>query len=76
MLKQGIKTINASSSSDLMQGHFYVPFAGHLLSLMLISKTLETSLDLTLLFKTSIDARVEGFVSNVDYLENRCRNFI
>ena len=28
----------------------------------------ETSLDLTPLFKTSVDARVEGLVSNVGYL--------
>ena len=34
------------------------------------------SLDLTPSFKTSVDARVEGLVSNVGYLENRCRNFI
>ena len=39
-------------------------------------KTMETSLDLTVLFKTSIDAWVEGLVSNVDYLENWRRNFI
>ena len=39
-------------------------------------KTLETSSDLTPLFKTSVGARVEGLVSNVDYLENRRRDFI
>ena len=39
-------------------------------------KTMETSLDLTVLFKTSTDARVEGLVSNVDYLENWRPNFI
>ena len=39
-------------------------------------KTMETSLDLTVLFKTSTDAWVEGLVSNVDYLENWRRNFI
>ena len=37
---------------------------------------METSLSLTPLLKTSVDARVEGLVSNVDYMENRCRNFI
>ena len=37
---------------------------------------METSFDLTVLFKASIDAWVEGLVSNVDYLENWRRNFI
>ena len=49
------------------------------LSLMLMSKskkTLETSLDLTPSFKASSDTRVEGLVSNVDYLENQHCNFI
>ena len=32
-------------------------------------------LDLLPSFKTSVDARVEGLVSNVGYLENRRRNF-
>ena len=41
-----------------------------------IKKTLETCLDLTPSLKTSVDARVESLVSNVDYLENRHRNFI
>ena len=48
-------------------------FMGLFLSLTVISrskKTLEMSLDLTPSFKTSVDARVEGLVSNVDYLEN------
>ena len=27
-------------------------------------------------FKTSVDVKFEGLVSNVDYLENRRRNFI
>ena len=34
------------------------------------------SLDLTNSFKTSVYARVKGFVSNMDYLENRRQNFI
>ena len=34
------------------------------------------SLDITSTFKTSVDARVEGFVLNVDYLENWRCNFI
>ena len=38
--------------------------------------TLETSLDLTPSFKTSVDAKVKGLVFNVDYLENQRRNFI
>ena len=49
------------------------------LSLALMSKskkTLAMSLDLAPSFKTSVDARVEGLVSNVDYLENWRRNFI
>ena len=53
-------------------------FLGLLLSLKLMSKSkkiLETSLDLLPSFKTSVDARVGGLVSNVDYLENRCHNF-
>ena len=33
-------------------------------------------MDLTPSFKTSVDTRVEGLVSNVVYLENRCHNFI
>ena len=50
-----------------------------LLSLTLMpknKKTLEMRLDLTPSFKTSVDARVEGLVSNVDYLETPCHNFI
>ena len=39
-------------------------------------KTLEASLDLTPSFMTSVDERVEGLVSNLDYFENRRRNFI
>ena len=39
-------------------------------------KTLETSLDLTPSFKTSIDAMVQGLVSNVNNLENQQGNFI
>ena len=33
-------------------------------------------MDLNPSFKTSVDARVEVLVSNVDYLKNRRRNFI
>ena len=87
MLKQGVKTINAefiqtralSQLSFVQIRPYATSFLGLLLSLTLISKrkkTPETSLDLTPLFKTSFDARVEGLVLNVDHLENRCRNFI
>ena len=54
-------------------------FLGLLLSVTLMpksKKTLETSLDLILLFKTSFDVRVDRLVSNVDYLENQHCNFI
>ena len=54
-------------------------FLGLLLSVTLMpksKKTLEMSLDLIPLFKTSFDVRVEGLVSNVDYLENQHCNFI
>ena len=40
-------------------------------------KTLEASLDLTPSFMTSVAGRVEeGLVSNLDYFEDRRRNFI
>ena len=40
-------------------------------------KTLETSFDLTPLFRTSsVHAKVDGLVLNVDYLENWCNRFI
>ena len=39
-------------------------------------KTLETSLDLTPSFSTSVDTRVEGLVSNKGYLQNQRYNFI
>ena len=45
---------------------------------MLMSKRkmiLETSLDLKPSFKTSVDARVEDLVSNVDYFKNWRCNF-
>ena len=87
MLKQGVKAINAEfirtrtlSQLSLTQFRTYaISFPGLFLSLTLMpksKKTLETSLDLTPSFKTSVDAGVEGLVSNVDYLENRRRNFI
>ena len=41
-----------------------------------IKKTMETSLCFTALFKTSIDARFQGLVLNVDYLESQEHNFI
>ena len=86
MLKQGIKTINtefirkrALSQLSLVQFRPYATSFPGLLSFTLISKskkTQEKSLDLTPSFKTSVDERVEGLVSNVDYLENWYHNFI
>ena len=87
MLKQGVKAINAefirtralSQLSFTQSLPYPISLPGLLLSLTLMpksKKTLETSLDLTPSFKTSVDARVEGLVSNVNYLENCCRNFI
>ena len=87
MLKQGVITINSEFIRTCVLSQLsFVPFRPHatsfpglLLSLALISKskkTLETSLDLKPSFKTFVDASVEDFVSNVDYLENQYRNFI
>ena len=87
MLKQGIKIINAefiqthvlSQLSSIQSSPYESSFPRFLLSLMLIpksQKTLEMSFKHTSSFKTSIDARVQGLVSNVDYLENGCYNFI
>ena len=85
MLKQGVKTINAEfiGIHALFQFSFvqFRPYANSFQGLLFLTlmakskKTLETSLDLTLSFKT-FDARVEGLNSNVDYLENQHRNFI
>ena len=87
MLKQGIKTINAEliQTHALFQLSFvqFRPYATSiprlLLSLTLMpksKKTLEMSLDLMPSIKTSLNVRVKGFVSNVDYLENQLCNFI
>ena len=87
MLKQGLKTVNpefirtrALSQLSFVHSRRYATlFPGLLLSLTLMpksKKTLETSLDLTPSFKTSVDAKVKGLVFNVDYLENQNRNFI
>ena len=87
MLKQGIKSIknefiwtHALSQLSFIQFKPYaILFLGFFLSLKLMpkrKKTLETSLDLVLSFKTSTDTRVEGPVLNVNYLENWCHNFI
>ena len=86
MLNQGVKTINAGfvrtsafSQLSFVQFRLYATsFLGLLLSLTLMLKSkkiLEASLDLLTSFKTSVDARVEGLVANVDYLENRHRSF-
>ena len=77
MLKQGVKTINAEFIRT--REPYANSFPGLFLSLTLMlksKKTLETSLDLTPSFKTSVDAKVKGLVFNVDYLENQNRNFI
>ena len=77
MSKQGAKTINAEVIRTLLLSQlsfvqfrpYATSFLGILLSLTLmpkVKKTLETSLDLTHLFKTCVDARFEGLVSNVD----------
>ena len=87
MIKQGIKTMNAEfiQTCALFQLSFvqFRPYATSfprlLLSLTLIpksKKTLETILDLTPSFKTSLDTRVEDLVLNLDYLENLRSNFI
>ena len=87
MLKQGVKTINAefigtralSQLSFVQFRPYAASFPGLFLSLTLMSKskkTLETSLDLMPSFKTSVDARFESLVSNVNYLENWHRNII
>ena len=77
MLKQDVKTINAEFIPKRVLSQLYftqlgpdaTSLPGLLLSLTLMSKskkTLETSLDLTTLFKTSVDARVKGPFSNVN----------
>ena len=86
MLKKDVKTIKTEFilTSALSQLSFvqFRPCATQFLGffpLTLMSKrkkTLDTSLDHTPSFKTSVDAMVEGLVSNVGYLENRCHNFI
>ena len=49
---------------------FFCPVQTFSVTLMSKSKkTLEMSFDPTPLFKTSVDARVEDLVSNVDYLK-------
>ena len=82
MLKQGVKTINAEFiRTHALSQHSFVQFRSYassllgLLSLTLMpksKKTLETSLDLTPSFKTSVDTMVEGSLSNVDYLFRNC----
>ena len=77
MLKQDVKTINAEVNRKRALSQLYftqlrpdaTSLPGLLLSLTLMSKskkTLEMSLDLTPLFKTSVDARVKGPFSNVN----------
>ena len=81
MIKQGVKTTNAEfirtcalCQLSLTQFRPYTTlFLKLLLSLTLIpknKKTLEASLDHTPSFKTFLNARVEGLVLNVEYVEN------
>ena len=80
MLKQSVNTINsefirarALSQLSFVQFRPYATSFPGLLSLKLMpksKKTMESSLDLTPSFKTSVDTRVEGLVSNVDYSEH------
>ena len=81
MLKQSVNTVNSefiraralSQLSFVQVRPYATSFLGLLLSLKLMPKsknTMESSLDLTPSFKTSVDTRVEGLVSNVDYSEN------
>ena len=71
---------HALSQLSFVQFRTYATlFLELLLSLTLILKSkkiLETSLDLTPYFNTSVNARVEGLALNVDSLENRHHNFI
>ena len=80
MLKQSVNTINsefirarALSQLSFVQFKPYPTSFLGLLSLKLMPKsikTMESGLDLTPSFKTSVDTMVEGLVSNVDYSEN------
>ena len=80
MLKQSVNTINsefirarALSQLSFVQFKPYPTSFLGLLSLKLTpksKKTMESGLDLTPSFKTSVDTMVEGLVSNVDYSEN------
>ena len=81
MIKQDIITMNAefiqtytlSQLSFIQLRPYEILFLRLLRFLMLMpqsKKTLETSLDLMPLFKTSLDARSEDIVLNVVYLEN------
>ena len=74
MLEQGIKIINLE--------FIRTPVLSQLSSVQFRPSTAsfrglpETSLDLTPSFKNSVYAKVEGLVSNVDYLENQRHNFV
>ena len=87
MLRQVIRTINTgfiqtcalSQLSFVLFWTYTTLFLGLLLTLTLTwksKKTVRTSLDLVPLFNTSAYARVEGLISNMDYLENWCHSFI
>ena len=87
ILKQGVKTINAefirtralSQLSFIQFRPYATSFPGLLLSLTLMPKSKKdpgNEFGLYPVVKTSVDARIKGLISNLDYLENRVRNFI
>ena len=71
-----IGTCKFSQLSFVQFRPYATSFPRFLLSLTLMPKRPWSPLDLTLSFKNSLDARVEGLVLNVDYLENRRRKFM
>ena len=81
MLKQVLKTINAefirTRASSQLSFEQFKPYATSfpgLLFLTLVSKskmTLDTSLDLTPSFKTSVEAKVKGLVFKVGLSRSR-----
>ena len=71
-----IGTCEFSQLSFVQFRPYATSFPRFLLSLTLMPKRPWSSLDLTLSFKNSLDAKIEGLVLNVDYLENRRRKFM
>ena len=79
-----VSTENRCKNSWIYSNTCIIPFSyaaslvGFHLSFKFMSKSkksLETSLDLAASMKTSVDAMVESLVSNMNYLDNRHRNF-